>query len=331
MRTDRIALDRWNPDPSVIERAGALLREGRLVAFPTETVYGLGANGLDPGAVKKIFLAKGRPSDNPLILHLCDPRDARSLARVDARAEAVMEAFWPGPLTLVLPALPVVPAEVTAGLETVALRMPDHPVALSLIGAAGCPVAGPSANRSGRPSPTDADAVMADLDGRVDLVLDAGAVEVGVESTVLDLTGERAVLLRPGGMSVERIAEFFGEEPGVADKNSARRSPGTRYRHYAPAVPVHVWHGEELRDIDPATSGFIGLDLPRADFARAIVFDSSENFARGIFAGFRRMEADGVLRIVVQWPDARGIGLALRDRIRRASEDRSPENRAPER
>ncbi|MDR3231083.1 MAG: threonylcarbamoyl-AMP synthase [Synergistaceae bacterium] len=323
MRAERVVLDRWNPDPSVIARAGAILREGRLVAFPTETVYGLGANGLDPGAVKKIFLAKGRPSDNPLILHLCDPRDARSLARVDERAAAMMDAFWPGPLTLVLPALPVVPGEVTAGLETVALRMPDHPVALSLIGAAGCPVAAPSANRSGRPSPTDADAVMADLDGGVDLVIDAGAVDVGVESTVLDLTEKRAVLLRPGGMPVEKIAAFLGETPEAADKNSARRSPGTRYRHYAPVVPVRVWRGGELSpDVDPATSGFIGLDLPCGGFARAIVFDSPGNFARGIFAGFRRMEADGVLCIVVQWPDAEGIGLALRDRIRRASEER---------
>jgi L-threonylcarbamoyladenylate synthase len=323
MRTERVVVDHWNPDPSLIARAGSLLRDGRLVAFPTETVYGLGANGLDPEAVKKIFLAKGRPSDNPLILHLRDPRDARSLARVDERAGAVMEAFCPGPLTLVLPALPVVPGEVTAGLETVALRVPDHPVALSLIEAAGCPIAAPSANRSGRPSPTDADAVADDLDGRVDLILDAGGVEIGVESTVLDLTGEKPVLLRPGGMSVEKLAAFLGEVPGGADKHSARRSPGTRYRHYAPLVPVRVWDGGRFPGgADLLKSGFIGLDVPDAKFARVIVFTSPENFARGIFAAFRRMEAEGVLFIVVQWPDARGIGLALRDRIRRAAEER---------
>ncbi|MDR1875335.1 MAG: threonylcarbamoyl-AMP synthase [Synergistaceae bacterium] len=323
MKTERVVVDRWNPDPSLIARAASLLREGRLVAFPTETVYGLGANGLNPGAAKKIFLAKGRPPDNPLILHLREPGEARSLARVDERAAALMEAFWPGPLTLVLPALPIVPGEVTAGLETVALRMPDHPVALALIEAAGCPVAAPSANRSGRPSPTDANAVMDDLDGHVDLVLDAGSVEIGVESTVLDLTGEKAALLRPGGASVERLEAFLGEalRQGT-DENSVRRSPGTRYRHYAPRVPVCVWRGERLPDgVDPPKAGFIGLDVPNADFARAVVFDSPENFARGIFAAFRRMEAEGVLSIAVQWPDGHGIGLALQDRIRRASEE----------
>ncbi|MDR1733142.1 MAG: threonylcarbamoyl-AMP synthase [Synergistaceae bacterium] len=319
MKTERLAVNRWNPEAPVIRRGAGMLREGRLVAFPTETVYGLGANGLDPEAVKKIFLAKGRPSDNPLILHLRDPEEARTLARVDDRARSMMRAFWPGPLTLVLPSLPVVPREVTAGLDTVALRMPDHPVALALIEAAGFPLAAPSANRSGRPSPTDADAVMADLAGCVDLVLDAGAVDVGVESTVLDLTEEKAVLLRPGGLSLEEIADFLGEKPGGADSHSARRSPGMRYRHYAPFVPLRIWEGGELPEGLHSSAGFIGMNVPDFPFAKVIVFDSVENFARGVFASFRRLEAEKVSLIVVQWPEARGVGLALRDRLRRAA------------
>jgi L-threonylcarbamoyladenylate synthase len=225
---------------------------------------------------------------------------------------------------LVLPALPVVPKEVTAGLDTVALRMPDHPVALALIAAAGCPVAGPSANRSGRPSPTDARAVAEDLGDRVDLVLDAGSVEIGLESTVVDLTEREPLLLRPGGMPRERLERFLGEPlkiPGAAGKDAERRSPGTRHRHYAPLVPVLVWEGGALpSEADPLFAGFVGLTPPPAGFARTLLFDSEENYARGIFAAFRSLEAqEGCRHIVAEWPRAEGIGLALRDRIRRAS------------
>lgn len=325
MKTERLPIDRWNPEAKLIERAARVLENDGLVGFPTETVYGLGANGLSSEAVRKIFLAKGRPSDNPLILHLRDPDDARRLARVDDRAAAVMKAFWPGPLTLVLPAQPVVPAEVTAGLNTVALRMPDHPVALSLIEATGFPIAAPSANLSGRPSPTDADAVETDLGGHVDLILDAGPVDVGLESTVIDLTGNGVVLLRPGGMPIERVAEFLGKTPGCPDDNLRRRSPGTRYRHYAPLVPVCIWRGGKLPDgVDPSVSGFLGLSSPPGDFARSVVFETPENFARGIFAGFRRMESERIQVIVVEWPAAKGIGLALQDRILRAAGDGGP-------
>jgi L-threonylcarbamoyladenylate synthase len=235
-----------------------------------------------------------------------------------------MAAFWPGPLTLVLPALPVVPKEVTAGLDTVALRMPDHPVALALIEAAGCPVAAPSANRSGRPSPTDAQAAAEDLGDRVDLVLDAGSVEIGLESTVVDLTEREPLLLRPGGMPRERLERFLGESlkiPGSAGKDAERRSPGTRHRHYAPLVPVFIWDGGELpSEVDPFFAGFVGLTPPPAKFARTLLFDSEKNYARGIFAAFRSLETqEGCRHIVAEWPRAEGIGLALRDRIRRAS------------
>ena len=317
---NNVKVDRWNPDERVMQRAGSILRCGGLVAFPTETVYGLGANGLDQEAVRKIFLAKERPSDNPLILHLAKAGDASLFAEVDDRASRIMAAFWPGPLTIVLRARPNVPAEVTAGLPTVALRVPDHPVALALIGAAGRPIAAPSANRSGRPSPTDAEAVAADLGNKVDLVLDAGHVDIGLESTVIDLTGRKAVLLRPGGTAIERLDAFLKEPLELPDDDSKKRSPGTRHKHYSPTVPVYEWSmGKRLDDsIDPARSGFIGVSPPPAEFARVISFESEEGYARGIFAGFRQLEAEG-LSIVAEWPEPPGIGLALRDRIRRAS------------
>jgi L-threonylcarbamoyladenylate synthase len=317
----RLKVDRRNPDPEAIVKAASVLRDGGLAAFPTETVYGLGADGLNPEAVRGIFRAKGRPVDNPLILHLSDYGEAERLARIDGRTEAVMAAFWPGPLTRVLPARPVVPKEVTGGLPTVALRVPGHSVALALIRAAGCPVAGPSANRSGRPSPTDAEAVAADLGDRIDLLLDAGKADVGIESTVVDLTGREVLLLRPGGTPVEKLEAFFGEPLGLPDGDVKKRSPGTRYRHYAPKPPVYVWTpGEEIpRPAVPSASGFMGTTPPPLPFARTTLFDSTESYAMGMFAAFRRFEAEGVFYIVAEWPEPDGLGLALRDRIHRAA------------
>jgi len=321
-----VKIDKWNPDAGIIREGASILRSGGLVAFPTETIYGLGANGLSSEAARKIFLAKERPVDNPLILHLTDAKETEALAEVDERAAKVMAAFWPGPLTLVLRARPGIPAEVTAGLSTVALRVPDHPVALALIEAAGCPIAAPSANRSGRPSPTDAEAVAAELGDKVDLILDSGHVDIGLESTVIDLTGHNALLLRPGGSSIERLEAFLGEPLGMFDEESKKRSPGTRHKHYSPTVPVRVWEAREtgkadknLHDsINPAKFGFMGVNPPPAEFARVILFESEDSYARGIFAGFRQFEAEG-LGIVAEWPKPYGIGLALRDRIRRAS------------
>jgi len=316
-----LKVDKWNPNAEIIHKAGAILRDGGLAAFPTETIYGLGANGLSSEAARKIFLAKGRPLDNPLILHLSDAKEAEALAEIDDRAARIMAAFWPGPLTLVLKARPGIPSEVTAGLTTVALRVPDHPVARALIEAAGCPIAAPSANRSGRPSPTDANAVAEELGNRVDLILDAGHVDIGLESTVIDITGPKALLLRPGGSFVERLEVFLGEPLGVPDEDLKKRSPGTRHKHYSPAVPVRVWEaGEELDgSIDTSKFGFMGVNPPPAEFGRVILFESEASYARGVFAGFRLFEAEG-LSIVAEWPKEHGIGLALRDRIRRASD-----------
>ena len=326
METLRIELDPWNPSGEILARAAEVLRGGGLVAFPTETVYGLGANALNPEAVKGIYRAKGRPSDNPLILHLSRVEQAEPLVCVDERARRLMRAFWPGPLTLVLRARDVVPMEARGGLSTAALRMPSHPVASALIDAVGFPLAAPSANVSGRPSPTDAETVWRDLQGRIEMILDGGPVSVGIESTVIDVSEELPLLLRPGGMPAEEIEAFLGEPLRRPDGRSSRRSPGTRYRHYAPTIPVRVWHPEapfemaEMVGMELERWGFMGLAVPPARFGRALRFESVENYARGLFSGFRALEAEGLLGIVAEWPSAAGVGLGLQDRIRRAEQ-----------
>lgn len=239
--------------PGIME-AGRILQGGGLVAFPTETVYGLGANGLDSEAVKQIYVAKGRPSDNPLILHIVEQSDLDQLVvDVPDQARRLMERFWPGPLTLIFPKRPMVPDEVTCGLSTVAVRMPSHPIAQALIRAAGVPIAAPSANRSGRPSPTLAEHVLQDLNGRVEMIIDGGACAVGVESTVVDVTTPKAILLRPGGISLEDLRDVLGEvqlDVGVASTVNERsaefqpRSPGMKYRHYSPEAEILIVEGE---------------------------------------------------------------------------------------
>lgn len=321
METQVFKLDIWNPDGHAIDYAANCIRQGKLVAFPTETVYGLGANALDPIALKRIYQAKGRPSDNPLILHLNNPAQSRLLAEVDERAYRVMQKFWPGPLTLVLQALPCVPTEATAGLSTVALRMPDHPVALALLESSAVPIAAPSANRSGCPSPTNAQAVWDDLNGRIDVLLDSGSTEIGLESTVVDLSGKDALLLRPGGISIDRLENFLGCPLETPAENEVRRSPGTRHRHYSPGIPVFIWNEKAYPSLNSSVcSGFIGMHMPKNSFFDAVIFDSLENYARGLFAAFRSLESKGVCEIWVEWPEARGIGLALQDRIRRAAQ-----------
>ena len=323
------AVDPWNPSRSIIEEGARLIREGRLVVFPTETVYGLGANGLDPSAVARIFAAKERPLDNPLILHFSSPPDVERVAEVSDRARHLMEHFWPGPLTLVLPSKGVAPPEVTAGLDTVAVRMPSHPVALALLAASSVPVAAPSANSSGRPSPTDASAVAEDLGSRVDLILDGGAASVGVESTVLDITGKDMILLRPGGCSVEEIESATGERV-VRDGGREARSPGTRHRHYAPSIPLmlHDHEGARERALDlGGRIAWLGMAGPEILFDRgetdeelSLVFSSPENYARGLFHALRVLERSGAAVIVAERPRSRtGISLALRDRLDRAS------------
>jgi len=249
MKTQYIKIDRDQPDHEILAAAANLIRRGRLVAFPTETVYGLGANGLDAAAVGRIFAAKGRPADNPLILHISDRRELDALVReVPEWLEPLLGKFWPGPFTVVLPRSEIVPDIVTAGLDTVAVRLPSLGVARELVRVAGVPIAAPSANLSGRPSPTTAAAVMADMDGRIGMVLDAGPCDVGLESTVLDCVAQPPVILRPGGVTQEMLEECLSSVrsagQGSAAENAVPRAPGMKYRHYAPSAPLVLFPSE---------------------------------------------------------------------------------------
>lgn len=324
MTAEVIHLDWFKPDISLISEAAQIILKGGLVAFPTETVYGLGANAMDEDAVLSIFQAKGRPADNPLIVHI------HSLDQLDGivsgfspLAEKLMESFWPGPLTLVMSSRKTLPPVVTAGLDTVALRMPSNPIARELIRISGVPIAAPSANRSGRPSPTDAAAVFEDLSERIDLILDAGPTYVGVESTVVDVTGQQMVLLRPGGLSLEALEEIVGPVLTSSSLEESKRSPGTRYRHYAPLVPLILWQeGEDfLQGVssDSLKAGYVGMVQPETAFPETIIFKDIEEYARGLFSALRDLESRGVQIIVAQLPPPEGIGRALRDRLRRAS------------
>ncbi len=321
-----VRIDPWNPDRELIARAAMILAEGGLVAFPTETVYGLGGDGLDPEAAKRIYSAKGRPSENPLILHVASLAEADSLADVTPNAAKLMEHFWPGPLTIVLHSKAIVPLAVRGGLETVAIRMPAHPVALSLIEKAGFPIAAPSANRSGRPSPTEAKSVLEDLGGNVDLILDGGPTRYGVESTVIDVTGNDAVLLRPGGTSVEDLTCVVGPVCSPDGEHVLKRSPGTRFRHYAPGIPLLTWRdGEEIRFPSDEKEkrlrviAYMGMRRFPEETLQSIYFEDPENYARGLFSAMRELERSGAEFIVAEWPEVEGVGRAIQDRLRRAS------------
>ena len=324
MMTRRIRIDPVKPDPEIISQAGNIIRSGGLVAFPTETVYGLGANALDSDAVSKIYAAKGRPSDNPLILHVWSIEQAETLVHMNDEARLLAKTFWPGPLTLVLPSRDIVPLKTRGGLDTAAIRMPDNIIALALIRASGVPIAAPSANTSGRPSPTDSDSVYHDMNGKIDMILDSGRVQVGIESTVIDISEpSRVLLLRPGGMPREALEKALNMKLEKPDSQSKKRSPGTRYRHYAPEIPVVIWRKDsDLPEIDAYKSGYMGLHDSCLSWARKILFNSPEEYAHGLFAGFRELETHGLSCIVVEWPeDESGINMGLRDRITRAAGD----------
>jgi L-threonylcarbamoyladenylate synthase len=325
-----LSVDRWNPEKDIISQAADVLRAGGLVAFPTETVYGLGANGLDERAVRRIFEAKGRPVDNPLILHISNPAEADDLAYVNTCARSLMDRFFPGALTLVLPAKPVVPRSVTANLETVAFRMPFHPVPLALIESLGRPIAAPSANRSGRPSPTDAQAVIQDAgtEDFIDIVLDGGICDIGIESTVIDVSGKNVLMLRPGGVPAELIEEFLGEKLATPMSAMVKNSPGTRYKHYSPIIPLLLWENnngtnEKQTFTCSGSYGYIGLNQPdfycNSPCKEMIIFKCVENYARGVYASFRSMEKVGVSCIIAEVPSQFGIGQALKDRLFRAA------------
>lgn len=239
-------------DTDVMEQAGKLIAEGELVAFPTETVYGLGGDALDPDASRKIYAAKGRPSDNPLIVHIADFDDMKRVAReVPEQAKKLADAFWPGPLTMIVWKSDAVPEATTGGMQTVAVRMPNHPVALELIRRSRCLIAAPSANTSGRPSPTEAQHVAEDLSGKIAMILDGGPVGIGIESTIIDLTEEKPMILRPGYITPEMLSEVLQEEvvidPGIiaADDTRKPKAPGMKYKHYAPKAEMIIVDGAQ--------------------------------------------------------------------------------------
>ena len=308
-----------------LDRAAALLHQGALVAFPTETVYGLGGDATNDRAVAAIFAAKGRPRFNPLIIHLADAAAADRLVRIDRRAARIIERFWPGPLSLVLKRRPdcAVSLLAGAGLDTLALRVPAHPLAQALLRAAALPIAAPSANRSGRVSPTTADHVREELAGRIDAILDGGATPVGVESTVLDLSGQEPRLLRPGGVPVEALSEFLGPiaEAEAEAGGVELRSPGQLASHYAPRLPLRLGAralapGEALLAFGPAplpgAAAMISLS-PTGDLVEA---------AARLFAALRALDRPEFTAIAAMPIPEHGLGRAINDRLRRAAAPR---------
>ncbi len=338
--TEVMAVDPRHPDPAVIARAAEILRRGGLVAFPTETVYGLGADGLSPTALARLFEAKGRPATDPVILHIADLEALPQLAReVPPTAWTLARRFWPGPLTLVLPKQPIVPDLATASLPTVAIRMPAHPVALALIRAAGTPIAAPSANRFGHTSPTTAQHVLEDLANRIDLVLDAGPTSIGVESTVVDLTRPVPTILRPGGLPREALEAVIGPV-AVFERSTAgpAPAPGMLPKHYAPRAEIVVligpeeWMRARLRELAARYLGTgyrVGMliaeeDQPAvADLPVEIAVLGSERdlegIARRLYSAMRDLDARGLDLILARDFGTRGLGLAIRDRLVRAA------------
>jgi len=309
--------ERLSPDAQGIVRAAGLLRDGQLVAFPTETVYGLGADARDGRSVAALFEAKGRPRFNPLIVHAASIAEVGRIARLDARARRLAEAFWPGPLTLVLPRSPDAGLSelVTAGLDSVAVRVPSHPVALALLRAFDGPIAAPSANRSGQLSPTTADHVIDDLGDRVAAVLDGGRCEVGVESTIVGLVGETA-LLRPGGIAVEELESLLGAPLRRPQPEARPTAPGQLASHYAPRAALRL----DATRAEPGEA-LLGFGDVEADLNLSPSGDLIEA-AANLFAHLHDLDARGVARIAVSPIPRRGLGLAINDRLARAAAPR---------
>ncbi|MBJ7570716.1 L-threonylcarbamoyladenylate synthase [Bacillus halotolerans] len=330
-------MDELSTNDPQIAQAAALLRGNEVVAFPTETVYGLGANAKSTDAVKKIYEAKGRPSDNPLIVHIADISQLDGLTGpAPDKAKILMKRFWPGALTLIFPCKPgALSPRVTAGLDTVAVRMPDHPLALALIRAAGLPIAAPSANLSGKPSPTKAEHVAHDLDGRIAGLMDGGSTGIGVESTVLSCAGETPVLLRPGGITKEQIEAEIGPilvDKGLADQNEKPISPGMKYTHYAPSAPLVISEGSPERIqtlIQEYQQGGkrVGVltteenaDFYSADYVKSCGRrDQLETVAAALYDALRSFDEEKVDFIIAEsFPDT-GVGLAIMNRLMKAA------------
>ena len=332
-------------EKNVIEHAGRIIREGGLVAFPTETVYGLGADAMNPDAAARIYEAKGRPSDNPLIAHIADFEQVEELARrVPEEARRIMEAFWPGPLTIIFLKRPEVPDGTTGGLPTIAVRMPSHPVAAQLIRESGRIIAAPSANTSGRPSPTDAAHVYEDMKGRIPLILDGGPVEIGIESTILDMTGDSPVILRPGYISPKSLSNVYGKpvmiDPAVAARTMRKdvraKAPGMKYRHYAPkgrlvlvegpaeavTAAINAFSAKDHREghlvgviASAETAGSYRADVVREAGSR----EDPESVAAGLYRVLREMDELSCDRIYSESFFDEELGEAIMNRLLKAA------------
>ncbi len=342
MRTVVITQDEKRIDLKEIARAGEIIQKGGLVAFPTETVYGLGGDGLNPDSSRKIYEAKGRPSDNPLIIHICRLEDLQVLVKeIPENAKKLAEAFWPGPLTMILPKADCVPKETTGGLDTVAVRMPSHKVALAFIEEAGGFVAAPSANLSGKPSPTLAKYVIEDMDGRIDMIIDGGDIEIGLESTIVDLTGDVPMILRPGYITLEMLRDVLGAvtcDPTLLDGDCKDRpkAPGMRYRHYAPKGDMLIIEGESesvVREINKLVSesqskgyktGVIATsenaDKYQADVIKVVGSrQESTAIAAALYRILREFDDEEVDAIYSESFATDGIGQAIMNRLLKAS------------
>lgn len=352
METKRIYITEENGGKRAAEEAlnegAALLRQGEVVAFPTETVYGLGADALNGEACEKIFVVKGRPADNPLIVHVSSVEEARTIVREwPEKAEICAREFWPGPLTLVLPKAGIIPDIVSGGLDTVAVRLPSHPVAQALIAKAERPLAAPSANISGKPSPTDGQHVWQDLQGKVPLIIDAGKCTVGLESTVLDLTGDTPLILRPGGITLEQLVHVLGRVEidkgvkGELEVSSRPRSPGMKYRHYAPNGEMMLIRGtlrekvkeleRRLRDKEPGkrvavicieeTAARLRAEtLAKADLLFILGSGAKPGEAASrLFEGLRLCDQEKIDTIFAEDMAEEGIGLAFMNRLKKAA------------
>lgn len=342
MKAEILKIDPKHIDPEQMDRAGEILRQGGLVAFPTETVYGLGGNALDAQSSKKIYRAKGRPSDNPLIVHIADMEHLFSIVeQVPPKAVRLAEKFWPGPLTMIFKKTDMVPLETTGGLESVAVRMPDHPAALALIQAAGGYVAAPSANRSGRPSPTAAEHVAEDLAETIDMILDGGTVGIGIESTIVDFTEHIPTVLRPGYISLEMLQECIGEvkmDQGILDSDSRVRpkAPGMKYRHYAPKAPLRIVEGTEENVIDKinslveevlrsgAQAGIIATDETIGRYPKGLVRSigtrgEEETIAHNLYEVLREFDRMDVAVIYSEAFHTPKMGQAIMNRLLKAA------------
>ena len=324
-------------DPNAAQIAANIIKKGGLVAIPTETVYGLGADGLNPDAVAKIFLAKGRPQDNPLILHISDPAEMENFCHsIPQAAYTLAEKFWPGPLTMVLPAKKCVPKCTTAGLPTVAVRCPDSAITRQIIRLSGVPIAAPSANISGKPSTTSAQHVLHDHNGKIELIVDGGACRVGLESTIVDLTEERPRLLRPGGITPEQLMEVLGDlvvDKAVTaqiDKDTVVKAPGMKYRHYAPACQVTIVSGSRQKAAQYIRNHYQPGDrvlcfteeLPLYEGCNPLSYGEEADVASlsaGLFDALRILDDPAVKQVYARCPVGGGIAYAVQNRLKKAA------------